>query len=153
MFVPETLWKKGAPMTSRFFLSATTAALVVSVMLIPPAMAASSSDLCPNGNITIIRINKITPKGTAEGFEKAVADHAKWFADHGYGEDRIVSAPVLIYDQANKTMVEATNEVMTIHSNSHAIPRDKHDAAWDAFTAEYRANSEAGGETTACLPR
>jgi hypothetical protein len=127
------------------------AALVLSAAI--PARAASAIDLCPNGAITMIRISKISPKGTVAGFEKAVADHAKWYADHGYGEDRIVSAPVLVYDEANHTMVQATNEVMTIHTNAHPVPRDKHDAAWDAYIAEYRANAEAGGETTACVPR
>jgi hypothetical protein len=93
-----------------------------------PAMAASAIDLCPNGDVTMIRISRITQGGSIAGFEKAVADHARWYAEHGYGEDRIVAAPVLIYDQANRTMVQADSEMMTIHSNAHPVPRDKHDA-------------------------
>jgi hypothetical protein len=139
-------------------LTTATALLVsaaaIPVMAIPAtALAASATDLCQNGNVMTIRINKITSKGSAEGLEKAVADHAKWYADHGYTEDRIVSAPVLMYDQANRTMVKVADEVMTIHTNAHPVPRDKHDAAWEAFTAEYRANAENGAETTACMPK
>ena len=129
------------------------AAAFIASMTAAQAMAASANDLCPNGNLMTIRVSKISPKGSTAGFEKAVADHAKWYADHGYGEDKIVSAPILVYDEANKTEVQATNELMTIHTNAHPVPRDKHDAAWDAYVAEYRANAEYGAETTACMPK
>jgi hypothetical protein len=131
----------------------TTSFMLTLLSFAAPALAASPTDLCPNGNITTVRVDKIIPSGSMAGFQKAVADHAKWYADHGFNADMIMSAPVLVYDEANKTMVKAPDQMMTVHMNSSLVPRDKHDAAWDAYVAEYKANSEITSETMACLPK
>lgn len=133
--------------------SALAAALVLGATTVADvAMAATAADLCPNGDIAKIRLSKVTPTGSMAGIEKAVADHAKWYADHGFTEDRIIIAPVLVYDAANKTMRVAADQVMTLHMHSHEVPKDKHDAAWDAYVAEYKANSDVASETVVCLP-
>jgi hypothetical protein len=116
------------------------------------AIPASAADLCPSGDVAKIRISKVTPSGSMAGIAKAVADHGKWYADHGFTEDRMIFAPILVYDAANKTMTVAADQVMTIHTHAHEVPKDRRDAAWDAYVAEYRANSEVASETVVCLP-
>ncbi len=116
------------------------------------ATPASAADLCPSGDVAKMRISKVTPSGSMAGIEQAVADHDKWYADHGFTEDRIILAPILVYDAANKAMRVAPDQVMTIHMHSHEVPKDKRDAAWDAYVAEYKANSDVASETVVCLP-
>lgn len=86
------------------------------------------------------------------GFSKAVADHAKWYADHGYA-DQIVAAPVLAYDKASDSLAQVPDQIMTFHNHSVSVPKDKHDAAWDSYVAEYRANSTIATETLVCMPK
>ena len=127
----------------------------LSLALMLGALGASGSafaaDACAAGGVTIVRISKITPTGSMAGFEKAVADHAKWYADHGL-KDVIVAAPILKYDAASKSLVKVGDQEMTFHMHSTPVPMDKHDAAWNAYVAEYRANSDITSETMACMP-
>ncbi len=114
-----------------------------------PAMAASP---CKVGEPAIVRVSKISPKGSMAGFKKAVADHIKWYRDHGYTKDRQVIAAVMTFDPVKKVMLEAPDQVMTIHTHSTDVPLEKHDAGWAAYVAEYRANSDIATETLVCLP-
>ncbi|MDR3512250.1 MAG: hypothetical protein P4L73_11490 [Caulobacteraceae bacterium] len=107
---------------------------------------------CPAGGVAVIRISRLTPTGAIAGFNQAVADHRKWYADHGYVQDRFTVAPVLVADPASHQMVPAAGEVMTLHTHAVDVPADKHDAAWNAYVAEYQANSEIIGTVLVCLP-
>ncbi len=115
------------------------------------AMAATANP-CKVGEPAVIRVSKITAKGSMAGFKKAAADHMKWYADHGYTKDRQLLAPVMIFDPAKKMMVEAPDQIMTLHTHSENVPNEKKDAAWAAYVAEYRANSDIVTETMVCLP-
>jgi hypothetical protein len=117
------------------------------------ARAADAPAACPSGNVAIIRIRTIAPKGPIAGFEKAAADHAKWYASHGYNEDRIVAAPVLLFDAATSKLRKSPDTVISFHYHSHDVPNEKHDKAWDAYVAEYNANSEIKSTTLVCIPR
>ena len=114
---------------------------------------AEQAPLCPSGNIAVIRISKITPAGSMAGFRKALADHAKWYADHGYGEDVISAAPILLFDAATNGVSKSPDTIMTFHTHAHDVPMDKHDKAWDAYVAEYRANSNIQTETMVCMEK
>ena len=127
--------------------------MVAAPLMLPNhAMAADAPAACPSGNIAIIRISTITPKGTIAGFEKAAADHAKWYASHGYKEDQVVAAPVLLFDAATSKLSKSPDTVISFHYHSHDVPQDKHDKAWDSYVAEYNANSEIKSTTLVCMP-
>ncbi len=113
------------------------------------ASAAHAASVCPNGDIATLRTSTLTPSGTMAGLSKAVADHQKWYRDHGYA-DRILLAHVLTLDKG--AMVASSNQAITFHLRAQEVPREKHDAGWDAFVAEYRANSTVTNETTICYP-
>jgi hypothetical protein len=117
------------------------------------ASAATPPALCPNGEIAIVRISKIAPGGSMEGFKAAMADHAKWYSDHGYTADREVLAPVIVSDPSHKDWSIAQDQVVTLHTHAQHVPDDKHDAGWDKFVAEYRANSQIVQEAMICLPK
>jgi len=103
---------------------------------------------CPQGELTRIRLSKIKPGGSMAGFREAVAAHTRWYKAHGYRiEQRI--APVVVF--ASGKAGTSAQEVMTF-ATSDDVPRDKHDAAWNAFVAKYRANSDIERETIVCLP-
>jgi hypothetical protein len=132
----------------RIFIAA--AALVALTGLAP--LAAHAAAACPDGDIAKLRMSKVPPTGSMAGLAKAVADHQKWYRDHGY-PDRIVLAPVLILDRASGRMVASPDQAMTLHLASHEVPGAKRDAAWDAYVAEYKANSQVTSETIICYPQ
>jgi len=120
------------------------------VAMLPAAAGAQSSapSVCKTGDLTRVRLSKIKPGGTMAGFNQAVAAHSAWYKAHGV---RLVQriAPVLI--TMNGKQQVSTDEVMTF-STGDSVPREKHDAGWDAFVAKYRANSDVEKETIICMP-
>lgn len=119
------------------------------LMAMPNAAAAQSKSVtaCSHGEVTRIRLSKIKPGGSMAGFDQAVAAHTAWYKSHGY---RMVQriAPVLV--NANGKQQVSPDEVMTF-SSGDSVPREKHDAGWEAFVAKYRANSQVEKETTVCV--
>ena len=114
---------------------------------------AQPAPACSPGDAATIRISRIIPGGSMAGLEKAAADHARWYADHGYKNDRIFTAPMLVTDPQTKKLVPSTDVVMTFHTHDSEVPHSMEDAAWSAFVAEYRANSVIESTTHVCLPR
>lgn len=113
--------------------------------------ASAQGNPCATGSPAIVRMSELTPTGSVAGFNKAVADHARWYADHGY-KDRIFSAPVLQFDPQTKQLSISPSQFMTFHLGSMLVPDIKHDAAWDAYVAEYSANSKITSTTLVCYP-
>jgi hypothetical protein len=116
------------------------------------ANTAHAAPVCPNGDVATLRTSMLTPTGSMAGLAKAVADHQQWYRAHGYA-DRILLAPVLTLDRASGGMVASPNQAITFHLRTVEVPKAKHDAGWDAFVAEYKANSTVTNETTVCYPR
>jgi hypothetical protein len=103
---------------------------------------------CAQGELTRIRLSKIKPGGSMAGFRDAVAAHTRWYQSHGFRIQQRI-APVL--KSADGKMQASPDEVMTF-ATSTDVPREKHDAGWDAFVARYRANSVVEKETIVCMP-
>lgn len=114
-----------------------------------PAFAADTA--CPSGNYAVVRESQIKPAGSLEGLKKAMADHAKWYADHGYAGDRFTWGAVLERDEKAHKLVASKDKVMTFHWAASDVPAAKHDAAWAAFVAEYEANSTILSSRTVCM--
>lgn len=104
--------------------------------------------MCSQGELTRIRLSKIKPGGSIAGFRDAVAAHTRWYKAHGYRIQQRI-APVVSFGNAKRGTSEA--EVMTF-ATSDDVPREKRDAAWNAFVAKYRANSDIERETIVCMP-
>ena len=126
-------------------------AILLMAMAARPASARPAEAICPSLDFVIVYTDELTPGGTMEGFEKAVADQSKWYADHGF-KDRIFAAPVVNFDESTHTLVKSPTEIMTFHMQAHPLPENLADAAWNAFVAEYRANSTIKNQTTVCYP-
>lgn len=122
----------------------------IAATLLPGAVSAQSStqSACPSGELTRIRLSKIKPAGSMAGFNRAVAAHTAWYKSHGFKLTQRV-APVLV--TANGKQQVSRDEVMTLSAGDN-VPRDKRDAGWDAFVAQYRANSTVEKETIVCMP-
>ena len=128
----------------RWIIIAAAAALVVPTVATAEPKPATD---CSQGELTRIRLSKIKPNGSMAGFRDAVAAHTRWYKAHGYRiEQRI--APVVRFAKAKAG--SAPQEVMTF-ATSDDVPREKHDAAWEAFVAKYRANSDIERETIVCM--
>jgi hypothetical protein len=126
--------------------------LVLSALCLglPVGAAAQAPPSCA-GHITIVRDSAILP-GQLALFEKAVADQGAWYASHGNATKAIVLR-VMRHDPKSGLLAYADDEAMTatIHPGGGIAP-PAHDAAWDAFVAEFKASSTVKTETTVCMP-
>lgn len=117
--------------------------------LLVSAQAFAEDAVCPGGELTRVRLSKLKPGATMADFNGAVADHVAWYKAHGYTIEQRV-APVLTMDPAG-ALTESPDEVMTFATGDN-VPRDKHDDAWKAYVAKYRAVSDLVVERGVCMP-
>ncbi len=117
--------------------------------LAAPAFAAPGAPAC-DGQLVGMRVSKLKPGGSMAGFADAVRDNGKWYASHGFKNDRVSTVPV--YELADGTYKPSVTKAMSIHvyGGSEA---PKPDAAWEAFVAKYKANSTIESEVKLCLPK
>ncbi len=64
-------------------------------------------------------------------------------------DDVFVTAPALVPEKGG--MKPSASEYVTFHVYGAQEP--KHDAAWDAYVAKYKANSTIASDTRFCLPK
>ncbi len=89
-----------------------------------------------------------------EGYLKAVAAHLGWFHSHGYANDEMVVARVMVEDPATHQLTYAKNRVLAIHMRPPFMGGSTgHDAGWDAFHDLYRKNSNIVASYNICIPR
>lgn len=111
----------------------------------------SAMPSCHSGHFLVMRTSRIVPGGSVQGFKEAMADHAKWYADHGYGADKFTYGTVVNYDRATHKASLSPDTFMTLHWENVEVPHGKHDAGWDSFAAKYKKNSKILSETESCL--
>lgn len=116
-----------------------------------PAMAQPAPADCPGDDWTTVRVSKLKPGGTLDGLRKAMADHVKWYRDHGYTADQFAFGQVMAYDPKLKRRAPVAGKYVTMRWHSSEVPKDKHDAAWNAYVAEYAANSTIESTTVVCM--
>jgi hypothetical protein len=139
-------------MKSTFLTAVSAACFLIAPSLGRAAPSAPTAEVCPPDDYATIRVSKIAPGGSMAGFDKAVTDHAKWYAAHGFAKDRIVAASVLDFDDKTRTLGRSPDTVVTLHTSAHEVPKAQRDAAWDAYVAEYQANSVVQSTMRVCLP-
>jgi hypothetical protein len=113
---------------------------------------AQAAELCPGGQLAVMRVSKITPGGSMAGFREAARDHANWYRAKGLPVTQF-TAPVMIYSTKAKAQVASDREIMTVRLGSADLPRGSRDAGWASFVAKYKANSTIVRETRTCLPK
>ena len=112
-----------------------------------PALAAGP---CGADAMVTMRVSVLTPKGTPAGFMDAVRDHKAWYAGHGFRDDVFATGPALVGE--GNALERSSRKFVTFHTyGSEANP--KHDSAWDAYVAKYKANATIESEQRFCLPR
>jgi len=119
----------------------------------PPEPGKFAAPPC-DGDIAVLRLIEITPKGTMAGYLKAVAANLGWFRAHGYKQDDLAVAQVMVEDPATRRLTYAKNRVLSIHMRPPFMGgRGGHDAAWNAFHDLYQDNSNIVTEYNICIPK
>lgn len=131
---------------------AAAAAVVCAAAPLAANAAASAKDLCPSGQLVIIRTSQIKPGGSKAGFDKAVADNQAWYVAHGLTKNKQVGGTVLTFDKASGWSA-SPDMVATVHVNPPGPEAGAADAAWNAFVAEYQANTNMVSQTMICLDK
>ena len=118
-----------------------------------PSALAQGMPAC-SGDVDIVRISTIKP-GAMQGFMAAVAAHKAWYRSHGFNDNVIVAARVIVRDEKTKALSYSETEVVTQHLRPPGPEKtaSKHDAAWDAYVKQYRDTSDLKSEYTTCMPK
>lgn len=129
--------------------------LAVVALLAAPALYAQTPAApagpppCPAGtSYAAIRHSIITP-GQWTTFEKAVAHHQAWYKAKGNGT---TTGIVRVLNPRGSATPLSDAEAVTITRYDATHAPKPHDAAWDAFVAEYKASSTVKDEIAVCLP-
>lgn len=116
---------------------------------LPGTFAAPPCD----GDVAVLRLTELTPNGTMAGYLKAVAAHLGWFHSHGYANDEMVVAQVMVEDATTHQLTYSKNRVLSIHMRPPFMGGSTgHDAGWDAFHDLYRKNSNIVTAYNICIP-
>jgi hypothetical protein len=126
--------------------------MLVALLMALGVTQARAADLCPGGQVAVMRVSKITPTGSMAGFREAARDHAAWYRAKGLPVSQFV-APVMVYSPKAKAQVASEREVMTVRLGRADLPRGSQDAGWAAFVAKYKANATIVRETRTCFPK
>jgi hypothetical protein len=129
----------------------TLPALAALLLTAPATAQRAPTDFCAGGEIAVVRMSTLVPGGSRDGFDKAVGDQLAWYRSHGFTQNRLVTAPVIVQDAVSKQWSVSPAEVFTLHINPPPIDAVKPDDAYRAFVAEFRKNSAIASERTICL--
>ena len=129
--------------------------MLLAVVLFVAAQSALAQQNAPpcNGDITIVRVSTIKATGSLQGFLKAQDAHLAWYRNHGFKDNRIYSARVLVQDKDTKQFKFSDTEIMSFHVRPPRTDNAQHDAAWDTYVKQYRDNSDIKSETIVCMPK
>ena len=122
---------------------------VLAAALLATGGAAQAAGPCGDGTIMTVRESKLTATGTKAGLMEAFADHKAWYAKAGL-KDQLSMGPVL--EPAKGGMRASDTAFVSVHVYASS-DAPKHDAAWDAYVAKYKANSSISSELRFCLPK
>jgi hypothetical protein len=109
------------------------------------------ADFCADGQIAILRLSTLAQGGSRAGFDKAVSDQLAWYRTHGFKQNRIATAPVIVQDESSKQCAVSETEIFSLHIDPPPIDAVKADDAYRAFVAEFRKNTTVASERTICL--
>ena len=123
--------------------------LIAAALTIAPAFA-QGLPTC-DGDYSVVRVSTVKP-GKMQAFLKAVADHKQWYRSHGIKDNIIVASRVVERDSDTHALRYSETEIVTLHIHTPA-DEGQHDAAWDAFVAEYRDASDIKSEYRTCMPK
>ena len=141
---------RAEPALAEDILTQPTAAATPSAGPFPGTFAAPPCD----GDVAVLRLTELTPTGTMEGYLKAVAAHLGWFHSHGFANDEMVVAKVMVEDPSTHQLIYSKNRVLAIHMRPPFMGGSTgHDAGWDAFHDLYRKNSNIVQSFNICIPR
>lgn len=127
--------------------------LLLSALLAAPSIAYAQTPgetgaICPAGtHNAMIRHSSILP-GKWTTFEKAVADHQAWYAQHNSGTATVIVRMLTL--RAGTPVLSDSDAVTITQYDAKAQP--PHDAGWDSFISEYKASSTIKEEMRVCMP-
>jgi hypothetical protein len=134
--------------------------LTLTAALCAPALSAQSTKLptatmpACDGVLVNIRTSDIKPDSSMDKFLAAVTAQKAWYTSHGYTDDQIFVAKILVRDPDTKAYTYSDKQAMTYHFYSPASSSSPaHDAAWDAFVKLFADSSVIKESTLSCVPK
>lgn len=134
----------------RHVLLASAFAVIPFAMAVVEAQTptARPGSVCAVGeHYATIRHNLVKP-GQWAVFAEAVAAHNAWYANR---DNKTTTKLVRVIKPGAGGFGLSPSEAVTITAYADA-PQPAHDAAYDAFTAKYKASSDMKDEARVCMP-
>ena len=120
--------------------------------VVPSSMArGQNGTVACNGDIATVRLSQIKPTSSLPVFMKAMDAHRAWYRSHGFTNNEIFGARVIVVDAATKTEKYSDTEILTFHVRPPVV--GKPDAAWDAYVRQYRDSADIQNEYRVCMPK
>ena len=117
-----------------------------------PAFAQDSLPKC-DGDFVVVRLVQVKPGGTMKGLLAAIAAHQAWYRSHGFTQNEIVAARVVVPEPATGKARYSDSELISDHFNPPGMgnPPGRGDAAWNAYVKMYDENSRIVNQYVTCM--
>jgi hypothetical protein len=107
-----------------------------------------------DGDVANVRLTEIIPGGTMEGYLQAVDAHRAWYRAHGYKNNEIFVARLMVEDPTTHQLTYSKTRVLAFHIRPPFMGGSTgHDAGWDNFHDLYRKNSNIVTAYDICIPK
>lgn len=126
-------------------------ALVAAIAMQTQAHAATLSEVCPSGKVTVVRSFKIKPASSRAQFDAALTSQRAWYKANGYGDSSVYTSTGLVNLSANDSWSLSPDTVITIREHATPIPVSARNAGWYAFTNAISNSAELTYETISCV--
>jgi hypothetical protein len=114
----------------------------------PPAPACA-------GDIVTVRRIEIKPPATLEQYLKTMDVHRAWYRRHGFKNNEIFAARIVVTDPSTGKTSYSTSELIAYHIRPPYGPNTTtvHDPAWIAFHKTYDEISSIKEQYQICMPK
>ena len=129
--------------------------MILAAAVVGAVVSSGSAQTMPkcDGDLTIVRVSRIKPGGSLEGYLKAAAAHLAWYRANKITTNEIVTARVIETDKTTGASKYSETEILQYHVRPPQRPANAGDEAWQAYVKQYQDNSEIVGEYVTCMPK
>jgi hypothetical protein len=107
------------------------------------------------GDVETVRLIGLKPPATVEVYIKNMDVHRAWYRAHGFRDNEIFAARILVADPVTGALTYSTTELLAYHIRPPYGPNttNVHDPEWIAFHKVYDEISTIKDQHQVCMPK
>jgi hypothetical protein len=135
---------------------------VLGIIVLSGLIQASAANMPPGpaypacaGDIVTVRHIEVKPPATIEMYLKTMDVHRAWYRAHGFKDNEIFAAKIVVADPATGARTYSTTELLAYHIRPPYGPNttNVHDPEWIAFHKTYDEISVIKEQHQVCMPK